>query len=136
MPLPNTKGVEPSNKEEFGTIVDGWYKTKIVKYKEGSSDKGNSWIKLWLKSKGFDGFAWLNASYNPSKLGKLKLLKQCLGLSDEENDPEKFIDGEIWAYCFTDKAGWGTANKIGDIKQSPPKEEHEEVFDDDDDLPF
>jgi len=131
MPLPNTENTEPSNKEEYGKIEDGWYQVEITKQKERTSTKGNSWVKLWLRSERFSGYAWLDVSLNPGKLGKLKLLKQSIGLPDTEANPEKLVGGKIWAYCFTDEGGYGSASKIGDVKQPPPKEDHETVFYDD-----
>ena len=135
MPMPNTNGVEPSNEDKFNEIEPGWYQVKIEKHKERISAKGNAWLKLWLKSNGFKGYAWLDVSLNPKNLGKLKLLKDCLGLPDNTEDPDALIDGEIWAYCFTDADGYGSVSKIANLKEKPPALEGEKIFENDD-LPF
>jgi hypothetical protein len=143
MPMPDTTGTKPSN-DDFGKIKDGWYQVKIDKYKERVSQKGNKWLKLWLISLSYSGFAWIDVSLKPDKLGRLKLLKDCLGLTDNESDFEKLLGGKFWAYCFTDDGGYGSASKIADIKSDPPKEPEEEIFypsvgndkPNDDDLPF
>ena len=147
MPLPDTKNAQPSN-DDFEQVEDGWYQVRITKFKEWTSQAGNKWIKLWLKSPNFGGFAWLDVSLNPNKLGKLKMLKDCLGLADDANNPESLIDGRLWAYCFSDEKGYGKASKIANIQTVPPALQEEQIFyspnpeqtdkpkTDDDDLPF
>lgn len=134
--MPNTKGFEGSNSDEFEPIKPGWYPVEIDKVKERTSAKGNQWLKLWLKSEYFGGFAWIDISLNPVKPTKLKLLKDCLGISDEESNPEVLIGGKLWAYCFTGEDNFGTATKIADIKADPPVEGDEIVCGESDLLPF
>lgn len=126
-------------------IADGEHIVKVIDVGFGPSSKGDKMITVTFTNASGETIKDYFVTKYPFMMDKLADLKAHLGLTKEsgaENMLEKKCGVLIGAkpandqgHIYKEIQGYGKVSDVGGAKVSP-KEEHEESFDQDDEIPF